>query len=132
MSNCRNVILDASAFIAFLDIEKGHDVVENIMHLSVMSLVNISEVAKFLINCRNYTLKEVKEIISQLIQKVVIFREDEAYLAAQLYSQTKEFGLSFADRACLALGIKTGYPIFTADRVWGKLKVLGAEIHLIR
>jgi PIN domain nuclease of toxin-antitoxin system len=36
-----------------------------------------------------------------------------------------------ADRACLALGLRLGGPVVTADRVWGKLDI-GIEIILIR
>ena len=47
MKNFRNVILDASALIAFVYAEKGHDVVAKVLHCAVMSTVNISEVIKY-------------------------------------------------------------------------------------
>ena len=45
---------------------------------------------------------------------------------------TSSYGLSLADRACIGLGKLTGYPIYTTDRVWAKLKIDGVNINLIR
>ena len=44
MKNFRNVILDASSLIAFVYAEPGYEVVADILHCSVMSTVNVSEV----------------------------------------------------------------------------------------
>ena len=41
-------------------------------------------------------------------------------------------GLSLADRACIALGIKLQIPIYTADRIWDELKLDNIDIRLIR
>jgi PIN domain nuclease of toxin-antitoxin system len=35
------------------------------------------------------------------------------------------------DRACLALGIALRLPVYTAEKVWKKLKV-GVRVHVIR
>jgi ribonuclease VapC len=40
-------------------------------------------------------------------------------------------GLSFGDRACLALAISRGEPALTADRAWLDADV-GAELAIIR
>jgi PIN domain nuclease of toxin-antitoxin system len=40
-------------------------------------------------------------------------------------------GLSFGDRACLALGIYLNQPVITTDRLWGSLNV-GIEIRVVR
>ena len=42
------VILDASALITLLSEEKGYEVVASILPKSIMSSVNVAEVAKFL------------------------------------------------------------------------------------
>jgi ribonuclease VapC len=52
-------------------------------------------------------------------------------LAAQLWSQTKAFGLSLGDRACLALAIDQKAIALTADRVWANLQI-GVDIQVIR
>ena len=59
------------------------------------------------------------------------FDEAQARAAARLWSPTRRPGLSFADRACLALGLRLGRPVATADPIWATLDV-GAEIVLIR
>lgn len=51
------------------------------------------------------------------------FDERAAVDVANLREQTKPFGLSLGDRACLALGMSLKVPILTADRRWGDLKL---------
>jgi ribonuclease VapC len=60
------------------------------------------------------------------------FTAGDAVRAAQLWSVARSVGLSFGDRACLAVatGIPDGVAV-TADRAWGALD-LGINIHLIR
>jgi ribonuclease VapC len=48
-----------------------------------------------------------------------------------LVHQTRPLGLSFRERACLALGLALKAPIYTADKSWKKLK-LGFDIYVIR
>jgi PIN domain nuclease of toxin-antitoxin system len=44
---------------------------------------------------------------------------------------TKSIGLSFGDRACLALGIILNQPVLTTDRLWVSINV-GVEVRLLR
>jgi len=44
---------------------------------------------------------------------------------------TRSAGLSLADRACLALALRLGYGVLTADRQWSNLDI-GLEVKLIR
>jgi PIN domain nuclease of toxin-antitoxin system len=44
---------------------------------------------------------------------------------------SRRAGLSFGDRACLALALIHGLPVLTADRAWAKVDV-GVEVRLIR
>ena len=50
---------------------------------------------------------------------------------ASLWQATRAAGLSLGDRACLALGLKTGLLVLTTDHVWGKVKV-GVSVGVIR
>src|SRR5690606_33423330 len=59
------------------------------------------------------------------------FTTELAILAGLLRIDTKQSGLSFGDRACLALGKKLGCPVLTADRSWASLDI-GVEVVLIR
>jgi ribonuclease VapC len=65
------------------------------------------------------------------VLRVEPFGEADALAAAQLRAPTRRFGLSFADRACLALALRVGEPVVTADRRWGDLD-LPVEVRLIR
>lgn len=119
----RPVILDASATIAALSNEKGAEKVKPLLPLSVMSSVNISEVAKYLIETNNKTKSQAEDIIDKTIQNIIPFTKSQAMLSAELIKVTKPFGISLADRACLALAMETGYPVYTADRLWEKLNL---------
>lgn len=59
------------------------------------------------------------------------FGERHAQMAADLVPQTRAFGLSLGDRACLALGMELGLPVLTADRVWASIG-LAVTIETIR
>ena len=59
------------------------------------------------------------------------FSEQQAKIVGALVAQTRRFGLSLGDRACLALGILLKAPIYTADKTWKNLK-LSVRIHVIR
>ncbi len=132
MTQYRKVILDASALIALMNGEAGSTMVEEIIGDSIMSAVNVSEVAKFLIDRRGYSKQEAGEVIEQLVSDIMTFNSEQAYVAAELYTATKSFGLSMGDRACLALSKVAGYPIYTADTIWDKVKVVDINIKLIR
>lgn len=69
--------------------------------------------------------------VSAMDLRVVPFDEPQARTAARLRSVTRHAGLSFGDRASLALGERLGYPVVTADRVWAGLE-LGVEVVVIR
>jgi PIN domain nuclease of toxin-antitoxin system len=125
------VILDASALITLLSEEKGNETVASVLPKSVMSSVNIAEVAKFLIEKRNLNKEEVSNIIQSLIETIIPFDTQLALISADIVSHTKALGLSLGDRACLALAISTGYTVYSSDRIWSKLD-LGCKIVLIR
>ena len=125
------VILDASALITLLSEEKGNETVASVLPKSVMSSVNIAEVAKFLIEKRNLNKEEVSNIIQSLIETIIPFDTQLALISADIVRDTKSLGLSLGDRACLALAISTGYTVYSSDRIWSKLD-LGCKIVLIR
>jgi ribonuclease VapC len=47
-----------------------------------------------------------------------------------LRTATRAAGLSLGDRACLALGLRTGFPVLTTEREWAKPK-MGVSVGLI-
>lgn len=48
-----------------------------------------------------------------------------------LRPQTRGFGLSLGDRACLALARQANLPALTADQAWVELRI-GVEIRALR
>jgi PIN domain nuclease of toxin-antitoxin system len=63
--------------------------------------------------------------------EVVSFDERLALAAARLSLITRPRGLSFADRACLALARQLGAPAVTADKSWLEVDA-GVSVELIR
>ncbi len=110
-------ILDASALLALLFQETGGEAVVEHLPGSLLSAVNLSEVV-----CKNIergmTPEEASEVLAEFPCEVVAFDHEFAFLAAALRMPTRSHGLSLGDRACLALGLKTGFPVVTADRQW--------------
>jgi len=56
---------------------------------------------------------------------------EECAAIARLRPISKDLGLSLGDRACLALEVRLGLPVLTADREWRKL-ALNVEIRVVR
>lgn len=124
------VILDASALLAFLFGEPGAKTVEARLPEAAMSAVNLSEAVTRLVR-DGHPSGTVQAKILEYGFEIIDFNSEQSALAAGLYSQTHTFGLSFGDRACLALGIMRNHPVMTADRVWVDLN-LPIEIQVIR
>ncbi len=123
-------VLDASALLAWLLEEPGHDIVERSLKGAVLSAVNLSEVIQKAAG-RDIVLDSIQDDLLTLDVTVEPFDVEDAHRTALLWSKTRPLGLSFADRACLALAQRLKRPVLTADRTWRSLK-LGVPIQLIR
>ncbi len=123
-------VLDASAVLALVNHESGADVVEESISDSVISAVNYSEIVARLTD-RGTSEGEIAVLVNRLRLTVMPFDADDAYAAGLLRPQTRSQGLSLGDRACIALGLRLGYRVLTADRSWADLD-LGVEISFIR
>jgi PIN domain nuclease of toxin-antitoxin system len=125
-------VLDASAILTLFFREPGSDVVENYLENgeAMISAVNVSEVWAKQQELQMPYEQTMGYLLLMGIQ-VVDFNVDMAVSAASLRSATKSFGLSFGDRACLALGKKQECLVLTADRSWAELDV-GTEVVVIR
>jgi len=130
------VILDASAFLAFLQDEPGADVVEAAFARTVsMSAVNWSEVLQKT-RRQGHPPEDILEDIRRTglipdVLEIVSFDVIDAVTTAQIFTATRRNGLSFADRACLALALRHGEPALTADGAWAGLD-LPVEVRQIR
>lgn len=125
------IVLDASALLAFIFNERGADVVAEVVLQAAISAVNLSEVITKLLD-NNMPIDEIVERISSLGLTVVPFDSDQAFQAALLRSSTKHLGLSLGDRVCLQLARSLGRPVLTTDRAWAQLPGLLVEVKLIR
>ena len=123
-------VLDASAVLAFLLDEEGAAAAAERVRGGVLSAVNYSEVVARALEWR-VPLEVVTFELGRLPLAVVPYDEGLATLTATLKEPTRTHGLSFADRACLALGLDRRLPVVTADRQWRTLDI-GVEVILIR
>ena len=126
-----STVLDASAVLAHLLDEPGKDRVEAARTAgAAIGAVNLSEVAARLADA-GLNEDEVRMLVDRLALEIVPFDEELAYQTGLLRPHTRHLGLSLGDRACLALGLRLGLLVLTADAAWGGLS-LGVRIELAR
>jgi PIN domain nuclease of toxin-antitoxin system len=124
------IVVDASAVLALL-LDEGfkHFDPERVVGATI-SAVNFSEVLAKL--CEGgLTEDEADEAVSALDFRILAFDQNQARATAWLRQSTRQAGLSLADRACLALGVRLQCPVVTADRAWATLDI-NADIVLVR
>ena len=125
-----DVVLDASAIMAALQLETGGDVVFATRAARFVSTVNIVEVRTKLSDAGN-TSVEIDEAIKILNMIEVNFTSEQARFAGDLRMATRSAGLSVGDRACIALAAEKGAVAMTADKAWKKVE-LPVRVELIR
>lgn len=123
-------VLDSSALLAMLQSEPGGDFVQELLEASLMSTVNWSEVVQKALD-RQVETAGLREDVEALGLEIVPFTPEQAERTAHLRSQTRQFGLSLGDRACLALAAERRLPAVTADRVWSSVEI-GINIRAVR
>ena len=128
--NEADLVVDASAVIAFLVGEPFTRFDSERIGNALISAVNLSEVLARLPEL-GVPEQEAATAVSRLALRVVPFDEAQARAAARLRSLTRRAGLSLGDRACLALGSARTCSVVTADRVWATVDV-GVEVIVIR
>ncbi len=124
------VVVDASAILALLNQETGSEEVSQFIDKAAISTVNLSEIIAKLADAE-IPEEDIRQILSNLNLEVIDFNEEQALKAGMLRPITKSIGLSFGDRACLALGIILNQPVLTTDRLWGSINV-GVEVRVVR
>jgi len=114
-------VLDASAVLAVLFEEPGHETVATLFDGALLSSVNLAEVlSRFARD--GLPLSEVRAALGASGLEVVPFDDAQALLAAALVPHTSHLGLSLGDRACLALAATVQGTAVTADRAWAELE----------
>ena len=124
------IVLDSSAFLAVLKQESGANMVEAALSDAAISAVNVTEILSK-ISDWGLDARAYEKNLAALPLEFVDFNFARAAFAAQLRNDTRPFGLSLGDRACLALGMERRCSVLTADRSWAKLDI-GVPIVLIR
>ena len=125
------IVVDASALLAVLNQEAGAErLTPELLNAAASSTVNLAEVQGKLVD-QGLRSDDAWEATLSPIREAISFTAEHARLAGDLVKQTRPYGLSLGDRACLALGIVFKAPVYTADRSWKNLKI-GIRIHLIR
>ena len=125
-----DVVLDASAVLAFLRREPGGEAVRPHLRGGRLSAVNYSEV---LAKAAELGIAQpiAESAMNELGVERVPFDDRHAAVAASLRPLTKPYGLSLADRACLALATLARLPVLTSDRRWSEAG-LEVEVWQIR
>jgi ribonuclease VapC len=124
------VMLDASALLAWLVQERGADVVGGLLPHSVISAVNLSEVLY-----RGWSLGRnaatLPARLGHLGMRVEPFTAEDARIATDIFARDRRRVLSLADRCCLATATRLGLPAVTDDRAWSTLD-LGVRVMTFR
>lgn len=125
-------VLDASALLALILGEPGSDKVQSVLIDCAMSVVNLSEVVGHFARIGS-SEADIRAMLDPLPFLRVALDEELAFRIGLMSPATRGAGLSFGDRACLALADKLGVRALTADRAWQRIaRAVGVEIELIR
>lgn len=116
--------------LAYAFHEAGWERAEPLLRGALISAVNAAEVtSRYMADGDG--LAEARALLDDLYLEISPFDAEQALLTGELHRQTRAYGLSLADCACLALARTRSLPTVTADRAWRALP-LDVEIVLIR
>jgi PIN domain nuclease of toxin-antitoxin system len=127
-------VLDASAVLALLKREPGHQRVAALMAGGdcIVCAVNWAETASKLAES-GHPSAAVEATLAALNATIIPFDSIHAVACGLLRPATRHLGLSLGDRACIALAQLTHATVITADRPWLQLaEPLGLRIECIR
>jgi len=123
-------VFDSSAILAVLLSEPGSERVLPRLAGGYLSTVNLIEV-----HARMITLGADPSLAWNRVLnfqcEICPLTESQARVAAELLTVTRPYGLSLADRVCLALAIERGAKVYTADRARKSIP-LPIEIEVFR
>jgi len=131
------VVLDASAFLAYLFGEPGGEEVRDaIGGGALISAVNWAEVLSKLADAGVEPGEAARRLARERVLpgavSVAAFDAAQALEAARLRSSTRRVGLSLGDRACLALGRVAGLEVLTAEASWAAVGLDAPRVVVIR
>jgi PIN domain nuclease of toxin-antitoxin system len=111
-------VVDASVVLAWLQDEPGADEAERHLVDGIIGAANWSEVLQ---KARQHgaDAELVARLIASFGLEVADITRQDGERAAALWRRGS--GLSLADRLCLALGLRLGAAVVTADTTWADL-----------
>lgn len=115
-------VVDASVVLAVVREEPGSDVALSKLDNALISSVNVCEVL-YKIVASGGSMESAQWIIGKLPIVSIPFCNEQALVAASIHKKTHRKGISFADRACLALGLTHDVPVLTGERKWQSLGI---------
>jgi PIN domain nuclease of toxin-antitoxin system len=124
-------VLDSSALLAVLSLETGHQRVKELLGRSVISSVNLAEVANK-VAVKTPSVEAARAYVAGLELRIEDWTEEMAYRSAEFTQFNKSHGLSLGDRACLTLAKQLHATAVTADRTWRRLPSLGVRVMIFR
>lgn len=121
-------VVDASVVLMWLQEEASSDQAEPLLMEGVIGAANWSEVLQ---KARQHGAQPglVGRLLNSLGLEVTDVTAGDAELAAELWRPRSS--LSLADRLCLALGLRLGLEVATADASW-KSVAKGPQVILVR
>ena len=122
------MVVDALVVLAWLQDEPGADEAEPMLMEGIIGAANWSEVLQK-VRQHGAPAGVVGRLLASFGLRVVEVTADDAAVAADLWRPGTS--LSLADRLCLALGLRLGVGIATADVAWADAEGTPA-VHLIR
>lgn len=110
-----SVVVDASLVLAWLQEEPGADEAEPLLMEGIIGAANWSEILQ---KTRQHgaPVGLVARLLASFGLRVVDVTAEDAERAADLWRIGT--ALSLADRLCLALGLRLGLAVATADSAW--------------
>jgi ribonuclease VapC len=121
-------VVDASVVLTWLQDEPGADDAEPLLMEGVIGAANWSEVLQ---KTRQHGApsRMVGRLLASFGLRVIEVTAADAEFAADLWRHGT--ALSLADRLCLALGLRMGLPVATADAAWADVDD-GPDVVVIR
>jgi ribonuclease VapC len=114
-----------------VETEPGYQRVEELLHNSTISAVNLAESANKLVE-RGSPAELVRQALVKLNLSVEDWTEEMAHRSAEFTRFNKSHGLSLGDRACLTLAKQLRATAVTSDRTWRRAPSLGVPIMIFR
>jgi PIN domain nuclease of toxin-antitoxin system len=123
-------VADASAVLAFARGEPGEKRVGNVRASCILSSLNLMECFSKLVRY-DIPADQVRSFLRESFPRVIPLDRELAEHSAVLHTKLHKLGISYADCACLSLGMQRKATVLTADRTWKQIE-LDVKVEFIR